>query len=215
MVIDETRSSDSGDVGLALLRSVSDILQSLDACDALTFLKKFVRLKRFEPEVLLSYAESFEVSHRMLSDLEAAYSWEPGPSEPKLILQSRVSGALEWSVERQGPIQENLGLASAHGDISYGRTTAPPTNPSAQATVLPFLLHNLDTGETTVLQEEWNRYVQESDGPSTSATPTRCRQECPFRGAPHAASRASDGGAGGSFWSEGRQRQALHALGKA
>ncbi|CAJ1347685.1 unnamed protein product [Effrenium voratum] len=170
-------------VGLALLKQVADVLQSLDSCETLTFLKKFVRMRRIEPEVLLTYAAQFEVSHRMLSELEAAYSTEE--ADPKLVL-SWPGGELHWEVRRDAP-SEALEPQAVSGAGA------------GQATVLPFLLHNLDTGETTILEEEWNTYLGERAEPVASRRPN-CQQ---------AAS-----GLGG-HWLQGRQREALRALGKA
>jgi len=197
-------------VGLALLKQVSDVLQSLDACESLTFLKKFVRIRRFEPEVLLSYADKFQVSHRMLSELEAAYGLE-NTDAAKLELKWSAGGELDWRVTRPSakPCSGN--------DV---RTAAP------QVTVLPFLLHNLDTGETTVLEEEWKSYVSEEKQrpqtvtalnaallPDTSAKmPSRNSTQATAKPATSGHQRSGHGG--GSFWLEERQREALRALGK-
>lgn len=144
-------------VGLALLQQVQDELLAFDTCEVLTFLKRFVRLRQYKPAELLHRAGSFQVTHRMLSELEAAYGWEGGVD------------ALLPAPARPPPAGSQAGEPS---------------------TVLPFLLHNLDTGETTVMEEEWSTYLREV-------------QQLPSPGTC------------GSFWLEGRRRQALRALGKA
>lgn len=188
-------------VGLALLKQVADVLQSLDACETLTFLKKFVRMRRFEPEVLLADAMQFEVSHQMLSALEAAYSWEKSDAEPKLVL--RREGKLFWEVRRVQTEQRHIDEAPKR--ISQ----------AAQANLLPFLLHNLDTGETTILEEEWNTYLVERGAPPNSTLGHN--PECKLEAATAAvAMHKAEGAAAlsGSHWLEGRQREALRALGK-
>ena len=189
-------------VGLALLKQVADVLQSLDACETLTFLKKFVRMRRFEPEVLLADALQFEVSHQMLSALEAAYSWEKEDAEPKLVLWRE--GKLCWEVKRIQTDQKQIEEASRL-----------PTQ-AAQANLLPFLLHNLDTGETTILEEEWNTYlVERNAGPAAAelghGPDAKCKLEATSAQAMHHSKAA---GLSGSHWLEGRQREALRALGK-
>ena len=41
-------------------------------------------------------------------------------------------------------------------ETGHSQAAHPSEKPAGEANVLPFLLHNLDTGETTVLEEEWN-----------------------------------------------------------
>ncbi|CAK8988184.1 unnamed protein product [Durusdinium trenchii] len=185
-------------VGLALLKQIADVLQSLDACETLTFLKKFVRMRRFEPEVLLADAQQFEVSHRMLSELEAAYNWQSEDLEPKLVLWWEGE-KLCWEVKRVQSGQKHQG-------VETGRRAGEKTG---QANLLPFLLHNLDTGETSVLEEEWNTYLDERkapDDPGPDAL-SQCKLEVAPRPGPPT-------GVGGSHWLAGRQREALRALGK-
>merc|ERR1712066_479413 len=83
-------------VSLALLYSVQDDLPELDNCEALAFLRKVARSNSYTAEELLQKAASFRVSHRMLSALEAAYSWE---GEVQLFVAKDLnSGQVHWFV---------------------------------------------------------------------------------------------------------------------
>merc|ERR1712048_1122055 len=102
--------------------------------------------------------------------------------------------------------------------------------PDSNGTMLAFLIHNLDTGITAVIEDAWDEYVRESHTatcatkPSTgfaakgskgaaglNASTRSCSKS--MRNQPQRThQRCADGG---SFWLLGRQQQALRALGKA
>eukprot|EP00434_Breviolum_minutum_P023274 symbB.v1.2.020529.t1/scaffold1734.1/size154044/14 len=178
-------------------------------------------MRRFEPEVLLADALQFEVSHQMLSALEAAYSWEKEDAEPKLVLWRE--GKLCWEVKRiqtdQKQIEEASRLPTQAAQVSRGWMADNlwvGVSLPCQANLLPFLLHNLDTGETTILEEEWNTYlVERNAGPAAAelghGPDAKCKLEATSAQAMHHSKAA---GLSGTHWLEGRQREALRALGK-
>jgi len=234
-------------IGLALLYSVQDELPELDMCHALSFLKRFSRTRTYEANELLQSADTFLVSHRMLSALEAAYSWE---GEVQLFVAKDLnSGQVHWSVQsapvsspsgnRRGSDSEDgegfadgeeapmpvpraftrnsvQGGPAGRGIGGPGSTMPGPPPPEGSGaegaappsgTVLPFLIHNLDTGETTVMDKAWSQYTRENRararakvGPKANAT-----------SAP-VASRRKESSSSGSFWMQSVQRQAARRL---
>ncbi|CAK0840576.1 unnamed protein product [Prorocentrum cordatum] len=196
-------------VGLALLYEVQDSLLAFDGCEVLTFLKRFARARKFEAERLLCVASGFQVTHRMLSDLEAAYA-SGGADEVELAAEKNLdTGHTSWRVRRRpDPVPERRLLEGEGGadDFMPQALGRPGREEKAlQGNVLPFMVHNLDTGETTVMEDEWAQFVTE-------------REEAAPRGSGGAGSPRrgqSERVAGGSFWSAGQQQQALRILGHA
>merc|ERR1712061_736314 len=82
----------------------------------------------------------------MLSELEAAYiQGEEGSA--KLILDSKAAdNRAGWFVQRGKPIKS--------------------CKPDGCDTMLGFLIHDLDTGNTDVMEEAWDEYVRESHSTS-------------------------------------------------
>jgi hypothetical protein len=213
-------------VGLALLQEVENELLAFDDCEMLIFLKRFVSVRRFRPEELLRAASSFEVSHQMLSELEAAYSWEESADAELLIEQGNGSNhKVRWVVQRRTePVPvPHLGMETP-GDMpsipALARARPSPTHRKAPPTVLPFLLHNLDTGETTIMEEEWGFFVSEQPARQeecklVAPQVRRCGQDF-LQGFLHGSQHKlpSNPKTGGCFWSQSRQHQALRALGK-
>lgn len=215
-------------VGLALLYEVQDTLVGMDTCEALTFLKRLTKKGRFQTEALLAKAAAFEVSHRMLSELEAAYATgtsaafcsavasraiveetagvngdeasqgSPLPKAQLDVAKDLQSGRVSWQVHRSSAAADASAAGPTaqlerHCDAESARSV--PTF-RGDGTMLPFLFHNLDTGETSVLQQEWDEYLRER---TSEAAP----------GAPRPPAAAAGGAA---FWLEGIQQQALQAL---
>jgi len=241
-------------VALALIAEVEAELSNLtDSCEAMTLLKRFTHKRRFEGKYLLDAASKFDVSHRMLSDLEAAHSRGECAKETRLVVeQDEQTGALHWSVQREAPplmsgflstrsagsnaeplprafdhnlvrkdSQSSLGVSSQSSLGSPQEGTNTVKSPANQS-LLPFLIHNLDTGETTVLEDEWSKYTFErelSRSPAPEDPPTLLGRFCS-----RAASLGTKcgqgestrhGACGGSFWVQNQQMQALRVLGKA
>jgi len=181
-------------VGLALLYLIQDELPELDTCHALSYLKRFTRMCKVEGEELMNLAASFQVSHRMLSALEAAYSWEG--EVQFFVVKDLNSGEVHWDVHSVDPSSlppppppaepaedevvipmprvfvRSVRGCSANGTAAdadgqnermEGLDGAPHVDSeSEKGNVLPFLLHNLDTGETTVMEKAWSQYVGET-----------------------------------------------------
>jgi hypothetical protein len=216
-------------VALALVAEIQDELWDLDTCEAMTLLKVFVRKRRFKAEALLDAASKYPVSHRMLSELEAAYSRGEDPEDIRLVVEEddqtgdaqcvvrrrrRRTSSGEMSRRRSSSrslssAAEELPRAFHQGGTTRARSFSPCSSNSsstfpapravvsANGTVLPFLIHNLDTGETCLLEEEYSEYARESVA-RESAGELSLHQPCR-----------------GSFWLEGQQSQALRLLGKA
>jgi hypothetical protein len=223
-------------VALALVAEVQEEIWTLESCAAMTLLKKFTHVRRFDPEALLESAAKFDVSHRMLSDLEAAYSRYEDPEDTRLVVDIGIS---RWSVQRRaspklrrsssnrsiGSNSEPLPRAfDDHGSAySSPRLSASSTRSGSSSgsgkeigngTLLPFLIHNLDTGETTLLEEEWTEYLQQRSSPAPGVAPTLLNQ-LSLHTANSAKQSKLGGACGGSFWMQGQQLQALRTLGKA
>jgi hypothetical protein len=206
-------------VGLALLVNVRDELAGLDTSEALVLLKKFVRSRRFSTEELLDAALKFEVSHQMLSELEAAYCHSGGSGVRLVVSQGADSSEkLQWSVQRDSSNEHAPGQLCTW--VAQGRGKC------AGSTVLPFIIHNLDTGETELLEQEWGEYIRDQrQRPQPTATqlwkpvsPKHGqfeREPCWSGKRPFQGRKVQVCASGGSFWLQGRQRQALWALGKA
>jgi len=165
-------------VALALVAEVEDELWNLqDSCEAMQLLKRFTHKRRFEAQYLLNAASKFDVSHRMLSDLEAAYSRGEGPEETRLVVdEDAETGVARWSVQREAPPKmrrsaSNHSIGSnaeplprafdrkdsqSSGSLRSSRSSQDSGNVKSpgNSTCLPFLIHNLDTGETTLLEED-------------------------------------------------------------
>lgn len=229
-------------VALALLAEVEDELCDGDSCEAMILLKKFARVRRFEAESLLRSATQFEVSHRMLSDLEAAYSRGDLDNTRLVAEEDDQTGTLRWSVQRGARLEvcripstssrgsntseEPLPRAFDRGglaSVSQGRVDDKAI--SCSGSVLPFTIHNLDTGETTVLENEWSEYMREEQlvkQPSIKVSPVLFGQlpRWVSSAAPPNTKATKDmagisRACGGSFWMQSQQTQALRALGKA
>jgi len=233
-------------VGLALLYTIQDILPAQDTCHALSFLKKFARTSKYDAEELLASAASFKVSHRMLSALEAAYNWEDDVQ--LLVVKDLDNGQVHWAVQAvpspppsapprgEGDDEEGppmvIPRAFSRGSESNGAPLPPGITPldvgvdgdavggadRPQGTVLPFLLHNLDTGETSVIENAWSQYTFDMDqrarahsgplsvGPRTPAEATS-PSPAPAQCEPNRAEQIS-----GSFWMQSVQQQAVRRL---
>lgn len=236
-------------VGLALLYTIQDILPTLDTGNALGYLKKFTHNCPYSTEELLEAAASFKVSHRMLSALEAAYSWEDKENDVQLlVIKDLNSGHVHWAVQAVPPApatpsplqqqqldeEEKVDIprafcrnAGSGGDASPELGGPLDGVPGAgDGEVLPFLLHNLDTGEQIVIDEAWSQYTDDmskrakaTSGPAQarpSSSPEKMTAVSPATageagsGRPHAGSGESAGG--GSFWMQSVQRQAVSRL---
>lgn len=235
-------------VSLALLYTIQDVLPTLDTCSALCFLRKFARTKQFDAEELLDTASSFEVSHQMLSALEASYSWT---YEVQLIVVKDLNtGNVHWAIQALPPTppcsdppygnadvpgEEEMSIPRAFNRASMDPQQASGVGGSADAaagpershgTVLPFLVHDLDTGKTTVLERAWSQYMREVHDKAraqTGAPPRQPQQQqhsapvpvpdlrpaldTPVRQWTNRGNRRETGG-GGSFWMQSVQREA-------
>eukprot|EP00913_Durusdinium_trenchii_P035541 g33260.t1 len=136
-------------VGLVLLYRIQDILQDMDTCQALVFLKRFTRNAKFTADELLDTAATFKVSHRMLSALEAAYAWNE-PSQ-LTVIKDLNSGQVHWTV--QAASFEETDEHEEASRFPRAGTKSLQGGRRLQGKVLPFLLHNLDTGETTMMEK--------------------------------------------------------------
>jgi len=166
-------------VALALLYSVQDTLPQLDNCEALQFLRKLARSNTWTAEELLKMAASFRVSHRMVSALEAAYSWE---GDVQLFVAKDLnSGQVHWSVQAMPVEPKHDERKSSHdrseddapeiprafhrnsSGSTSGYSDAEPPSAGAQpdGNVFPFLLHNLDTGENSIMDRAWTKYQRD------------------------------------------------------
>jgi len=170
-------------IALALLFAVQDDLPELDNCEALTFLRKLARSNNWSAQELLDVAVTFRVSHRMLSALEAAYSWE---GEVMLLVAKDLnSGQVHWSVQSAPKLtleQRRASVSSEDGgedDVApmprafqrkgssgsaangYPEDEPPGAGAKADGDVMPFLIHDLDTGQTSVMERAWNKYQRD------------------------------------------------------
>jgi len=219
-------------VALALLYAVQDDLPQLEGCEALTFLRKLARSNKWRAEELLKMAVSFRVSHRMLSALEAAYGWE---GEVQLFVAKDLnSGQVHWSVqalpvitpkqdprkagseEDETPVMPRAFHRSSAGNADIS-TSGYPVSEGQSGTVLPFLLHNLDSGETTIMDRAWTKYQRDhrnrarAQAAQAKVTPT------PGMPPPHLAASVQpppprQEAPGGSLWTQSVQRQASRRL---
>jgi hypothetical protein len=220
-------------VSLALLYAVQDDLPELDNCEALSFLRKLARANDYTAEELLQRAATFRVSHRMLSALEAAYSWQ---GEVQLFVAKDLnSGQVHWSVQAVPvvPFKQDVPL-SDYGDDdapamamprAFSRNITGGSSPAGAypadgalgekpaGHVEPFLVRNLDTGETTVMERAWHKFQREqrsraqSEAVEIKVKPT---PGMPKAVAPPPPPPRQD--AGGSFWTQSVQRQASRRL---
>lgn len=222
--------------GLAMLYLVQDILPTLDQSHALRFLKEFARTQKFETEVLLRTAATFQVSHKMLSALEAAYSWDKGKlaeqgAEVQLfVVKDLNTGEVHWAVQRvpkrhasadseELENEERVPLPLAFSGLQdQRRGSKEEDGVNGSGTVLPFLMHNLDTGETTVMNEALDEFVREKRSSTCSASGAMNSsggygaglEDKPVM--PASPSHAVPNG--GSHWLHGAQQQALRMLGQ-
>jgi len=209
-------------IGLALLYRIQDSLIHMDTCQALSFLKRFTRNAKFSAKELLDTAATFKVSHRMLSALEAAYGW-PGESQ-LTVVKDLNSGQVHWIVQAVQPK-----LSCAYNDSPDAEYEEPAVRSFARASasgegdrncpqgkVLPFLLHNLDTGETTMMEKAFSQYKGEMHEQARA-------KAGPAQAAPSAAEMPALSGElseysdmpAGSFWMQTVQRQAERRLAQA
>lgn len=219
-------------VGLALLYSIRDTLPTMNTCQALGFLRRFGRASKYEAEELLRLATTFKVSHRMLSALEAAYSWEDDVQ--LLVAKDLNSGHVHWAIQAVPPAKPSCGpLADCEDEDSimpipraFNRTSevvADEDEPRPKGTVEPFLLHNLDTGETTVIEKAWSQYTREIDrrardraGPAVVQPAQSSAVEAPRASLSldSDSMRRNGPDSGGSFWMQSVQREAVRRLGQ-
>jgi len=219
-------------VALALLYAVQDDLPQLDNCEALAFLRKMARANNYSVEELLQKAASFRVSHRMLSALEAAYSWE---GEVQLFVAKDLnSGSVHWTVQAVPAPAPTNNARTDQGDDeapitpvprafsrnSTGGSTSPKAEGGAAGHVLPFLVHNLDTGETSVMERAWHKYQREhrtraqAKAAQVKVSPTPGMPK-PAVGSPPPPPPPRRQDSGGSFWTQSMQRQATRRLNQA
>ncbi|CAE7461207.1 GYP5 [Symbiodinium pilosum] len=208
-------------IGLALLYRIQDALIHMDTCRALSFLKRFTRNAKFTSKDLLDTAATFKVSHRMLSALEAAYGW-PGESQ-LTVIKDLNSGQVHWVVQAVQPKlscayndspdaehEEPTVRSFARASASSGSNTGEGDRHCPQGKVLPFLLHNLDTGETTMMEKAFSQYKGEMHQQARA-------KAGPAQAAPSAAEMPALSGAlsdmpAGSFWMQTVQKQAERRL---
>jgi hypothetical protein len=264
-------------IGLALIAEVEEDLCKLEECAAMTLLKKFVAQRRFEAEPLLFAASKFNVSHRMLSELEAAHSRGEEPEDTQVVMEEYIAdGPSRWSVQRGcsklqrsgsgdsvgGPPKlqrsgsgDSVGSSSSRSSRpSLPRAFSRESSPEGRArsssrsarrigsyseaacnvrkrtsgTVLPFLIHNLDTGEKNIMEEEWIEYMRQQllfARPAPEASKTLLGQLAWFTSPPASPTKMSQatselklktsGACGGSFWVHSQQIQAMRLMGKA
>merc|ERR1719375_762748 len=81
----------------------------------------------------------------------------------------------------------------------------PAAGEQAAGNVMPFLIHNLDTGETSVMERAWTKYQR--DHRTRAQAKAAQAKVAPTPGMPRAAERPpppppqrQDNGSGGSFW---------------
>lgn len=183
-------------VGLVLLYRIQDALLEMDTCRALVFLKRFSRNAKFTADELLETAATFKVSHRMLSALEAAHAWHE-PSQ-LTVIKDLNSGQVHWTV--QATEDEDVRSRTAEGYRGQGGRRC------LQGKVLPFLLHNLDTGETTMMEKAFSQYKGEMHQQARA-------KAGPLQATPSAAEMpAVSVETTGSFWMQTVQRQAEKRL---
>ncbi|OLP83334.1 GTPase-activating protein GYP5 [Symbiodinium microadriaticum] len=161
-------------IGLALLYRIQDSLIHMDTCQALSFLKRFTRNAKFTAKELLDTAATFKVSHRMLSALEAAYGW-PGESQLTVVKDLNSGDPVAFPCQVHWVVQAvQPKLSCAYNDSPDAEYEEPAVRSFARAStsgegdrncpqgkVLPFLLHNLDTGETTMMEKAFSQYKGE------------------------------------------------------
>jgi len=246
-------------IALALIAEVEDELCNLEECAAMTLLKKFVAQRRFEAEPLLLAASKFDVTHRMLSDLEAAHSRGEEPEDTQVVMEEFiVDGPSRWSVQRGAPPKlqrsssgNSVGSSSSRSSRpSLPRAFSRESSPEGRArsnsrssrrvgsyseaaanvrkrtsgTVLPFLIHNLDTGEKNIMEEEWIEYMRQQlllARPAPEVSCTLLGQLSRAFSPPVSPTKVSkakletSGACGGSFWVHNQQLQAMQMMGKA
>lgn len=217
-------------VGLALLYTIQDTLPTLDTCHALSFLRRFARAdERRQPEELLRAAASFKVSHRMLSALEAAYGWEEDVQ--LLVVKDLDDGQVHWAVQALPPKgaaasaeeEDEEGMLAVPRAFARGSEDSGPDEASRpQGTVQPFLLRNLDTGETSVMETAWSQYTCDMDkraraqsgplsvGPTPGAEALASSGPAQAGGLPEAKPEQQRG----SSWMHNVQQQAVRRLGQ-
>jgi len=194
----------------------------------------------------------------MLSALEAAYSWEDDVQ--LLVIKDLNSGQVHWAVQAIAPSKPSSSVRRESDDAGEeddeppmelprafsrngGGAELPPelggpldgtgADGEACGTVLPFLLHNLDTGEQTVIDEAWSQYTDDmatrakaaagplqarpsagTDMPSLSPKRSPERDQCSSDGPAQGQPASGAAGGGGSFWMQSVQRQAVRRLGQ-
>ncbi|CAJ1349510.1 unnamed protein product [Effrenium voratum] len=199
-------------VGLVLLYRIQDALLDMDTCRALVFLKRFTRNIKFSAEELLDTAATFKVSHRMLSALEAAHGWQE-PSQ-LTVIKDLNSGHVHWIVQAISPEAcdepEDSSRCRSYSNLpghAGGRSCQ-------QGKVLPFLLHNLDTGETTMMEKAFSQYKGEMhEQARAKAGPAQAAPSSADM--PAVSALEAPAGFSGSFWMQTVQRQAERRLAQA
>merc|ERR1712194_822598 len=119
------------------------------------------------------------------------------------------TGQTSWHVHRRPELVPERCLVEGESGVDEFMPQAfrqpGHQNKVLHGNVSPFTMHNLDTGDTTVMEAEWAQYVREKKDASPKASSATGSPSCGH----------SQKIAGGSFWSAGQQQQALRILGKA
>merc|ERR1719213_419850 len=155
-------------VGLALLYSVQDKMLSLDVEHLLRFLKEFVAGTQLTTQELFASAATFRVTNRMLAELERFQE-----QRPKLfVVKDLDSGELHWQLSPSDPMDEYEAFDTVVPNLS--RTCTPREEEPRridEQTVLPFLLHNLDTGQKSVMVDALEEARAQQNAKATQAAP--------------------------------------------
>ncbi|CAJ1350383.1 unnamed protein product [Effrenium voratum] len=154
-------------VGLALLYEIQDQLGGLETCVALSFLKKFTQARTYNATDLLRTASSFKVSHRLLSALEAAYSWEEDAQ--LTVIKDLNTSQVHWAVQAvprapPTPVPQEGEEPPVEIPRAFSRGASGANADQEdrnEGKVLPFLVRNLDTGETGILKKAFVQYKNE------------------------------------------------------
>jgi len=137
-----------------------------------------------------------------------------------LVVKDLNSGKTTWQVQEACPLAQTVSGCDQDDEILIPRmfdganSRDAPGDEEAPATVLPFLLHNLDTGKTTVMETAWAEYTQEMKAKATtiansSAVPLSKSDDVRLLlESPNSATESQAPEPSGRFWIQSIQHQA-------
>merc|ERR1712176_1252398 len=74
-----------------------------------------------------------------------------------MVAKDLSSGKVSWTMDRPSPSVPRGVQAAAQ--VPSAALNGPQ---GGSGTVLPFLFRNLDTGETTVMEQEWSEFIRDA-----------------------------------------------------